>query len=267
MKPCLLLLTNLYNGDEKEDFFLSRYLSQSFDVILSHPTNALKIEEMVNTVLIRNIWPTKDYHAQYIKTISHFTRKKISTYNPLHGKGDTKGKDYLVELYKARYPVIPSIDRMKDLSKLPFSSYYILKPKLGGSSFGVRKLTRKQLPAHLKQQILQPYIPFEYELSFYFIDNKLQHTLYAPNKKERWKLKEFHPSHKDRAFANRFVEWNALPYGIQRVDACRTKNGELLLMEIEDLCPYLSLLEISPKLRNRFLKNLVQSIQKNCLEH
>ena len=58
-------------------------------------------------------------------------------------------------------------------------------------------------------------------------------------------MKEYVPTEEDLAFAERFIEWNNLDWGIQRVDACRSKQGELLLVELEDLNPYLSLLELS----------------------
>ncbi|MFD1775861.1 hypothetical protein [Paenibacillus rhizophilus] len=59
-----------------------------------------------------------------------------------------------------------------------------------------------------------------------------------------------------------FNEWNNLDWGIQRVDACRTKQGELLLVELEDLNPYLSLLELTPDIRQRFVESLKHSLQK-----
>lgn len=37
-----------------------------------------------------------------------------------------------------------------------------------------------------------------------------------------------------------FRIWDDLNWGIQRVDACRSEQGELLLVELEDLNPYLS---------------------------
>lgn len=59
-----------------------------------------------------------------------------------------------------------------------------------------------------------------------------------------------------------FIEWNNLDHGIQRVDACRDENDQLLLVELEDLNPYLSLLDISPTLRDKFVTTLKSSIKK-----
>ena len=85
-------------------------------------------------------------------------------------------------------------------------------------------------------------IDFQYEVSFYFIDDKFEYALYAPDKSKRWILKEYNCTDEDIAFAGRFIEWNTVTHGIQRVDACRTQDDQLLLVELEDLNPYLSIL-------------------------
>ncbi|MDQ7862173.1 hypothetical protein RCO48_17785 [Peribacillus frigoritolerans] len=90
---------------------------------------------------------------------------------------------------------------------------------------------------------------------FYFIDKEFQYALYAPDKEKRWELKEYAPTEADLAFAKRFIEWNNLEWGIQRVDACRNEQGELLLVELEDLNPYLSLLELTEETRQNFCKS------------
>ena len=66
----------------------------------------------------------------------------------------------------------------------------------------------------------------------------------------------------DIAFAKRFIEWNTIKRGIQRVDACRTKDGRLLLVELEDLNPYLSLLEVDEPIRERFMQDFISAIDE-----
>ena len=70
--------------------------------------------------------------------------------------------------------------------------------------------------------------------------------------KKRWELKEYAPTEDDLKFARKFIEWNDIKYGIQRVDACRTKTGKLLLVELEDLNPFLSLQVQVLKLKRDF---------------
>ena len=80
------------------------------------------------------------------------------------------------------------------------------------------------------------------------------------NKKERWKLERYVPSAEEIEFAKRFIGWNTIEKGIQRVDACKTKDGQLLLVELEDLNPYLSLLELNKETVEIFINDLVDAI-------
>ncbi|MFB7950210.1 hypothetical protein ACFC6L_35490, partial [Kitasatospora phosalacinea] len=73
-----------------------------------------------------------------------------------------------------------------------------------------------------------------------------------PDPARRWELTPYRPTPADLAFARRFIDWNTLDHGIQRVDACRTTAGELLLVELEDLNPYLSLDAVTPQQRETF---------------
>ena len=93
-----------------------------------------------------------------------------------------------------------------------------------------------------------------------FINDKFEYSLYAPDKTKRWKLKPYNYSEADISFAKMFIDWNIIDKGIQRVDACRAKDGRLLLVELEDLNPYLSLLEVDDKTREIFLTDFISEI-------
>ena len=43
------------------------------------------------------------------------------------------------------------------------------------------------------------------------------------------------------------------------MDACRTQSGELLLVELEDLNPYLSVQELDDKTREQFINDLIKA--------
>ena len=107
----------------------------------------------------------------------------------------------------------------------------------------------------------QPRIDFRYEVSFYYIDRTFQYALYAPDPAERWRLESYTPTPDDLSFAQRFVDWNAIDHGIQRVDACRAPSGELLLVELEDLNPYLSLDLLDEAARDAFVANMKKSLR------
>ena len=72
--------------------------------------------------------------------------------------------------------------------------------------------------------LVQPRIRFRYEVSFYFVDRTFQYALYAPHPISGG-LERYDPSTADLDFAQRFVDWNTVERGIQRVDACRTPKG------------------------------------------
>jgi hypothetical protein len=46
------------------------------------------------------------------------------------------------------------------------------------------------------------------------------------------------------------------------VDACRTREGELLLVEIEDLNPYLSLGLVGDQTRDSFVASMTESLHR-----
>ena len=84
-----------------------------------------------------------------------------------------------------------------------------------------------------------------------------------PHRIENYKAFEIYaPTKEDLAFAQLFVDWNTLEYGIQRIDAVRTKEGKLLLTEIEDISEVLYLREMDEENRNRVVGLLVESIKK-----
>ena len=110
--------------------------------------------------------------------------------------------------------------------------------------------------------LIQPAIDFEYEVSFYFSNDRFEYAMYAPDKSRRWELKAYTYSDEDIAFAETFIRWNTIKSGIQRVDACRTKDGRLLLVELEDLNPYLSVLEVDPQTRDRFMHDFISALKQ-----
>lgn len=139
----------------------------------------------------------------------------------------------------------------------------MVKPKLGADSVGLRVTPDAVLPEGGDGTLLvQPRIDFRYEVSFYFIDQDFRYALYAPDPAHRWVLEPYKPAPADLDFARRFVEWNTLTHGIQRVDACRTAEGELLLVELEDLNPYLSLDRVPAEVREAFVARMKVSLRR-----
>lgn len=269
----ILYLTDLYYPAKgrnyyEEDIFIAGRLMDHFDVALCHPKNSEAFEDSADVIVFRNTGSVIGYKEIYRAFRERIQKNSLRTFNTFTGKADMLGKDYLLELTKLGFPVIPTVECKSDISLLPASDRYVIKPKDGADSIGLEFLSDEELSQrHIADHVylIQPAVEFEYEVSFYFIDNKFEYAMYAPDKTKRWEMVPYHASEEDIRFAERFISWNSISHGIQRVDACRTTEGELLLIELEDLNPYLSLLQTETDTQEKFIADLVSAL-KNCLK-
>ncbi|MFF3171717.1 hypothetical protein ACFVQ0_03795 [Streptomyces sp. NPDC057900] len=266
-RPSLLFVTDLaYEARGRrycdEDIFLTSRLREDFDTALCHPRDAAALLAGFDVAVIRNSGPVLHYQEAYDAFRTRAGELDARVYNPLTGRGDMAGKQYLVDLSRAGYPVIPTVDRVADVGLLPAADGYVIKPKLGADSAGLRFVQSPDLgPETDGTQLIQPRIDFRYEVSFYFVDHDFQYALHAPHPERRWVLEPYAASAADLEFARSFVAWNTLDHGIQRVDACRTADGELLLVELEDLNPYLSLDRVAEPVREAFVTRMKASLR------
>ncbi|MER7578777.1 hypothetical protein [Kitasatospora sp. NPDC097691] len=267
-RPSLLYVTDLAYpargrryGDE--DVFLTSRLREWFDLALCHPLDARSLMGRFDAVVVRNSGPVLHYREEYARFRAEAVAAGVRVYNPLTGRGDMAGKRYLLDLTAAGLPVIPTVDRPQDLARLPVAERYAVKPEEGADSIGLRFLTRGELDGvEWGGLLVQPRIDFRYEVSFYFVDDTFQYALHAPDPDRRWVLEPYEPSAADLDFARSFVDWNTLDHGIQRVDACRAPDGRLLLVELEDLNPYLSLDLVPEETRERFVHAMADSLHR-----
>ena len=265
-KPTVLYLTDLYfkaNGRNyyDEDLYITSVLRKDFAVLICHPADSLKFETLVDLVVFRNTGPVLHYQENFNGFLDRMSANGTPCYNSLTGKADIRGKEYLLELTKIGYPVIPTVSNLGELDLLPDQENYVFKLKNGADSIGMETVAKERLSElDFTDRILQPHVDFDYEVSFYYIDNVFQYAMYAPDRSRRWALEQYQASPEDLAFAQQFVKWNDLEHGIQRVDACRTRSGALLLVELEDLNPYLSLLLLDQTGRQQFMRNFRQAL-------
>lgn len=266
----ILYLTDLYYEAKgrkyyEEDLYITEKLKDYFDIVLCNPKNSKSFENDVDLIVFRNTGGVSGFKNIYNSFVERVKKNKLNTFNSFTGKADMCGKQYLLDLTLENYPVIPTIDNINNLELLPNVDKYVIKPKDGADSIGLEFLTKEELfSRNLEESIslIQPAIDFEYEVSFYFINDKLEYALYAPDKEQRWKLKEYNTTDEDIEFARKFIEWNDIKNGIQRVDACRTKEGKLLLVELEDLNPYLSILELDNETREKFISDMINALNQ-----
>jgi hypothetical protein len=265
-RPRLLYVTDLAYpargrryGDE--DVFLTSRLRAEFDLALCHPLDAATLLDSFDAVVVRNSGPVLHHREAYDAFRTRARALGTPVYNPLTGRADMAGKQYLVDLTEAGYPVIPTVDRAEALGRLPAADAYAVKPRAGADSIGLRFVTGAEL-ADLTwgDDLVQPRVDFRHEVSFYYVDDTFQYALYAPDPTRRWVMEPCAASAADLAFARRFIDWNTLDHGVQRVDACRTRDGDLLLVELEDLNPYLSLDRVPEPVRDAFVTALTGSL-------
>lgn len=171
-------------------------------------------------------------------------------------------KQYLFDLQEEGYAVIPSAININGIDRLGDPEKYVVKLMNGADSVGMEILNKDELLAANPQgKLIQPYINFQYEVSFYYLNNTFQYALFAPNKAKRWDLKNYDATPEDLGFAGKFIKWNNLERGITRVDACRLQDGSLLLVELEDLNPFLSIDLLSEEKRESFLRNFIEALK------
>lgn len=263
-KKTVLLLTDFSyqaKGREyfREDVELSCYLRKHFNVCISHINDMDNVVDQVDVILLRNTGPQM-YHREQLSALRK--RTDLVLFNDLLGKGDINGKYHLLELFRRGYPVIPTFESKEEVGVF---ERYLLKPLDGADSSGVKILNHEELQKEECQNVLiQPLMKFQYEVSFYFIGEQFYYSLYAPNTEKRWELKPYDTSKEDVEFALQFIRWNTCKYGIQRVDACRLPDGKLLLMELEDYNPFLSLDLLGSQVKERFLEGLCVSLANRC---
>lgn len=266
----LLLISNLTHEDRGEDLLLADRLGSEFDVTIASPKTAVPLlaAKAVDACLIRNAWPSRQFRYEFAVIEQLVAMHALPCYNPfIKGRrGPVEDKRYLAELYEEGYPVIPTYLSPTDMSNAGFlaEDEVIVKPVDGCSSSGITATLLAAAKA-LPSTIYQPKISFAFEVSFYFIDNHFGWAMRSAggNIEDRWTLARYAPSPAEIAWAERFVKWNGLPYGIQRIDAARMPDGALLLMEVEDSMPLLSLDALGTHSRDAVLASIVESVTQN----
>lgn len=264
----ILYITDLYyqaKGRDyaSEDLYITSQLKEHFNLLICHPKQAIDFVHVADMIIVRNSGPVIYYQEYFDEFLAAIDDPSIIIFNSMDGKADMHGKQYLLELTQSNFPVIPTIDNLDGLDVLGDAPHYVLKPKLGADSVGMKIVAKSAIAQHdLTDMLIQPFVSFSYEASFYYLNGKFQYALYAPDKKKRWELQELIPNDTDLAFAQQFITWNNMDWGIQRVDACRLPNSSWLLVELEDLNPFLSIDKLSETRRQEFMDNFIEAIKQ-----
>ena len=268
----LLFLTNFEHGWREEDDFLIREANVHFgrlgvELTACHPSEVHDVGDEISGVIIRNVWPTHEYLVVWHDLLARLRHTGVRTYNSLDGKGDITGKRYLLELFRAGFPVIPSHDQAADcLKDWPEVENFWIKPEFGCDGSGTRQVTKDHLETALRPgEIVQPLVGFVSEPSFYFLDGKFLYAVSTPNRIDGSDVAFYSPPPDEIRLAREFVDWNGLGHGIERVDFLRCADGRMLLTEIEDIAEYLYLMDLPPDARRSVCDALLSSIEHHLL--
>lgn len=145
-----------------------------------------------------------------------------------------------------------------DISLLPASETYLLKPLDSYNGYGQKKICKEEITDEMTNQyIIQPYIEAKSEMQFYFVNHKLEYARqYIPNKlADNVIVKNYIYSEEEAMIATKFAKLNQNFNGVQRIDFIQDMTDNLLLLEIEDAAPYLSLVKIPLPLQKQFLND------------
>lgn len=264
MSRRVILVTDLSHEDRDEDLLLASRLGGECELTLTGPETAadLALSRGYPALLIRNAWPSRR-HEEALESIERLAiAGAVTTYNPPStSRGFRENKSYLADLYGRGLSVVPTwLTIQAAVAAIGRDARAVFKPIDGCSSEGVRVGKLISLPT--EGGIFQPYVEHVHEVSLFYIDGVFSHAIQSAGEGvgHRWDLSSFLPSERDLAFGRAVVAGNGLAYGIQRIDALRTARGGLLLNEIEDFMPFLSLEVLSNGRRDRVLDTLVRSI-------
>ncbi len=255
----ILIISNIDDDEKLEDIWLARaFQKDGHKVAIVDKNYDEHLESLFDVFLLRNTWDT-DATIETIKKRSNFRKRVINKKLPrinFDGKYDGNNKEYLVDLYREGYPVIPTFNCMESIQNLGKYNKFILKLKDSYDGIGQMIVDKNELGEKFTSAyIIQPFIEFKSEVQFYYIKDKFEYALeFIPSKVPIYpEAIEYLPKEDELELADTFSKLNGNYYGIQRIDFVKLSDGTLLLTEIEDIAPYLDLDCVDEKTRNKFI--------------
>lgn len=267
----ILMISNIDSDEKLEDIWLARaFQEDGHNVAIVDKNYDERLEDIFDIFLKRNTW-SSNATIENVREKYEFRKRIIKKNLPrinFDGKYDGSNKEYLVDLFKKGYAVIPSIDSLKDLKLLYNPNKYMLKLKDSYDGIGQLVVDKDELKQKFNNSyIIQPFMEFKSEVQFYYIKDKFEYALeFIPSKVPVYPdAIKYEYSDKELEMANKFALMNGEYYGIQRIDFIKLEDNNLLLTEIEDISPYLDLDQVDEKTRRKFIidyKNMVYEYMK-----
>jgi glutathione synthase/RimK-type ligase-like ATP-grasp enzyme len=212
-------------------------------------------------VMVNCAWDYQDRHEDFLATLDQIAALGIPVFNdPATVRWNIR-KTYLREFEARGVPVIPTLwpeapnrdDIVHAMSAFGMDDV-VLKRQVGGGARAQVRYTRANMPVSGlvmdRPGMIQPFIASiatEGEYSFLFVDGDFSHALLKRAKPGDYRIQEAYggasqaidPTPADRATAQNVLTALDTPPLYARVDMVRGAGGELLLMELEVIEPFL----------------------------
>lgn len=236
-----------------------------------------------DAVVIGTPWNYQDSQIEFIHQLEAIQNAGIKLFNPASMVKWNVSKTYLRELDQRGASIVPTtwVDQVtkKDVEAM-FQQYdadgVVVKRQIGAGSFG-QTLYKKgdEIPDCVlldRPAMIQPFLPAiqtEGEYSFIFIDGDFSHALLKIPQQGDYRIQSTYgareravmPSNADIDAAKEILSY--IPFDTPlyaRVDLLRGNEGNLLLMEIELIEPYLYPVE-GPNMSDMYAKALIKRAQ------
>lgn len=230
-----------------------------------------------DAAIIGTTWDYWDRHDQFLDTLETIESRTILLNSSAIVRWNAN-KQYLKELAAKGVKLIPTqwideptVDNIKACFDVLQCDDMVIKQQVGAGADGQHRLSKSDtIPDLCKPMMAQPFLPSiqsEGELSIIYIDGKFSHALIKRAKPGDYRIQSAYggteqavsPSADDLSMAAEVLAaLNETPL-YARVDMLRAESGELYLMELELIEPYLF-----PEQGSR-LGSLIAEAVQNCL--
>ncbi len=267
------ILTNFKECCTEEDYIIAKSFAEDGHKVdlLDFPVE-FEFKNIYDLFILKNAWDlNENTYKNYFNDLEKFMNKLNKTNCKIVSSHDglldfdKNGKKYLVELYKSGYNVVPTIDNVKDIDRLPVAEKYIKKPYVSYDGFDMKIVKRSELKnLELNSEVLQPKLEFISEVQLYFVNDKFLYALeYTPSKWPNYPTPhEFLPDKKYIDEAAEIIRLNNASCSFNRVDFLRLSKDKMIILEFADSNPNMSLPFLSKETLNKFLKSFKESVYK-----
>ncbi len=264
-----------------DDIVLLDYLKKQFNVHILD-WRKMNITELKNKiVLIRHPFEYYKNINIFLDLIESIEKIALKLFNSSSLIRANSNKAYLFDLAQIGINIVPSvkIDSVEDYSEISHiqSPEIIIKPQVGESSYGIKKLTKTELSKELIDQniklyggiLIQEFLPSIYlgETSLIFIHGEYSHSvLKKPRRQGEYLMywdnyEQVHPSQDLINQCIRIINSYSNVPSYARLDWIRYRN-KYYLLEVDLIDPVFYITKIDKKTQSKFLESFYQMLNR-----